>query len=118
MKPEQVVRAFEDAARHIDDADYTMSGVHFTVGYLLGGDMAHAATLVLALAEAKFGAGAPGPDRAEAQDGLTRPRGRVAMIEALMDQAEAVAKKFLIANGEAPPAVMICLGGTIPTPGR
>ena len=60
MKPEQVARAFEDAARHIDDADYTMSGVHFTVGYLLGGDMAHAATLVLALAEAKFGAGAPG----------------------------------------------------------
>lgn len=60
MKPEQVVRAFVDVTQHIDDADYTMSGVHFTVGYLLGGDMAHAATLVLALAEAKFGAGAPG----------------------------------------------------------
>lgn len=60
MKPEQVVRAFEDAVRNIDNPDYTMAGVHFTVGYLLGGDMAHAAMLVLALAEQRFGPRAPG----------------------------------------------------------
>ena len=33
-----------------------------------------------------------------------------------MDQAEAVATKFLIANGEAPPAVMICLGESLRHP--
>jgi hypothetical protein len=60
VKLEEIRRAFEDIAKRIDDETYINAATHFTTGFLLGGDNAWGAALVVALAERTYGAGMPG----------------------------------------------------------
>ena len=73
MKPHEIRRAWEDVAGNIDDPAYTMAGVSFAAGFLLGGDMPGSAALVIALAERCYGAGAPGLTDLKRKVGLAGP---------------------------------------------
>jgi hypothetical protein len=59
MKPVEIRRAFEDIAKHIDDPVYSLTAAHYVTGFLLGGDNAWGAALVVALCEKVYGAGDP-----------------------------------------------------------
>ena len=56
MKVSDNRRAFEDVAQHIGDLTYVESNLNFGVGFLLGGENAWSAALLIALAEKAYGA--------------------------------------------------------------
>jgi hypothetical protein len=60
MKVAEIRRAFEDVAKRIDDETYISAAAHYTTGFLLGGDNAWGAALVIALLERTYGAAMPG----------------------------------------------------------
>ena len=55
MKVSEIRRAFEDAAQHLGDPSWVESNLNFGVGFLLGGENAWSAALMVALAEKAYG---------------------------------------------------------------
>jgi hypothetical protein len=63
MKVSDIRRAFEDAAQRLDDPTWIESNLNFGVGFLLGGENAWSAALMVALAEKAYGVKAHRPSR-------------------------------------------------------